>query len=329
MRSTITVGLVMSQHFLLSAKARTLSLRSIFAGGEEKAYETFRELRWPDTAGEPVCPHCGGLDAYEIKSRRRFECRHCGKQFSVTSGTIFHSRKMSYTDLLAAICIVMNASKGLSAIQLSRDLDCQHKTAFVLGHKLREAIASEMKDAKLSGEVEIDGMYTGGSIRPANHKENRVDRRKSQNQNGKRRVVIALRQRDGRTATFVGKSEPEGVEIAKRIVVYGSTIVADEAGHWDSLPVSYDMHRINHSLAYSDDGISTNQVESFFARLRKMIDGQHHHVSPRYLHQYAAHAAWMEDHRRMDNGRLTHRALGLALAHPASSTWKGYWQRAQ
>ena len=52
------------------------------------------------------------------------------------------------------------------------------------------------------------------------------------------------------------------------------------------------------------------------------------HVSPQYLHQYAAHAAWMEDHRRMDNGALTQRALGLALAHPVSRQWAGYWQRA-
>lgn len=317
----------MAQHFLLSAKARTLSLRSIFAGGEEKAYATFCELRWPETDGAPVCPHCGSLDPYVIKSRRRFECSGCGKQFSVTSGTIFHSRKMSFTDLLAAICIVMNAAKGVSALQLSRDLDCQAKTAFVLTHKLREAIASELKEAQLAGEVEIDGMYTGGSIRPANLKENRVDRRKAPVQTGKRRVVIALRQRDGRTMTFVGKHEPEGVAIAKRVVASGSTIVADEAAHWDSLPATFDMLRINHSLAYSLDGISTNQVESFFARLRRMIEGQHHHVSPRYLSAYAAHAAWLEDHRRMDNGSLTHRALGLALGHPVSSTWKGYWQR--
>jgi hypothetical protein len=58
-----------------------------------------------------------------------------------------------------------------------------------------------------------------------------------------------------------------------------------------------------------------------------MVDGQHHHVSPRYLYQYAHHAAWMEDHRRLDNGSLMRRALGLALAHPVSRQWKGYWQR--
>lgn len=318
----------MAQHFLLSAKARTLSLRSIFADGEQAAYGTFRKLRWPETDGDPICPLCGCLDAYEISTRRRFKCAACGKQYSVTSGTIFHSRKKSFTDLLAAVCIIANGAKGISALQLARDLDCQHKTAFVLAHKIREAMASETVDAKLSGEIEIDGAYVGGSIRPANHKENRVDRRRAPVQTGKRRVVIALRQRKGRTLTFVGKSEPEGVEIARRVVLKGSTIVADEAMHWDILPASYKTQRINHSLAYSMDGISTNMVESFFSRLRRMIDGQHHHVSPRYLHQYAAHAAWLEDHRRLDNGSLCYRATGLALAHSKSRDWCGYWQRA-
>ena len=63
--------------------------------------------------------------------------------------------------------------------------------------------------------------------------------------------------------------------------------------------------------------------------LRKMIDGQHHHVSPQHLHAYASHAAWTEDHRREDNGKLCHRALRLAMAHPVSREWKGYWQRSQ
>jgi transposase-like protein len=127
----------MAQHFLLTAKARTLSLKSIYAAGEEKAYETFCKLRWPSTEGAPVCPHCGGLEAYSVTTRRRFKCKACGKQFSVTSGTIFASRKMSFVDLLAAICIIVNGAKGISALQLARDLDCQHKTAFVLSHCAR------------------------------------------------------------------------------------------------------------------------------------------------------------------------------------------------
>lgn len=317
----------MAQTFSLSAAARTLSLRSIFVAGEEANYVTFCKLRWPQTNGEASCPFCGSLDPYAIKARRRFECSGCGRQFSVTSGTIFHSRKKSFTDLLAALCIVLNAAKGVSALQLARDLKCQHKSAWILAHKIRQALAAEIADAKLSGEVEIDGMYTGGKIRPANLKENRIDRRLAPAQTGARRVVIALRARKGRTRTFVGKHEPETVEIVRRVVLRGSTIIADEAAHWDVLPAHFSTQRINHSIAYSLDGVSTNQVESFFSRLRRMIEGQHHYVSPQYLHQYAAHAAWLEDHRKLDNGAMVQRGLGLSLNHPKSANWCGYWQR--
>ena len=78
---------------------------------------------------------------------------------------------MAFTDLLAAICIFVNAAKGLSALQLSRDLDCQYKTAFVLAHKLREVLAAEIDGHTLDGEIEIDGAYFGGHIRPANLKD--------------------------------------------------------------------------------------------------------------------------------------------------------------
>ncbi len=88
-------------------------------------------------------------------------------------------------------------------LQLSRDLDCQYKTAFVLAHKLREAIASEIQGATLSGTVEVDGCYFGGIIRPANKKEDRIDRRLAENKSDKRRVVIVARERHGRTITTV------------------------------------------------------------------------------------------------------------------------------
>jgi transposase-like protein len=316
-----------AQHFLLSAAARTLSLKGIYAGGEEKAYDTFRKLRWHQTNGEAVCPRCGCTETYDISTRRRFKCVACGHQFSVTSGTIFASRKMAFVDLLAAICIFVNGAKGISALQMSRDLDCQHKTAFVLCHKLREAMAAETKGHKLSGEVEIDGAYFGGHIRPANVAEERVDRRKAEHQTGARRVVVALRQRKGRTLPFVVKNEAEGVQIAKQVVDRLAIVHADEASHWDALHAGWKAERINHSEAYSLEGACTNQAESYFARLRRMVEGQHHGVSPRHLAQYATHAAWLEDHRREANGALCHRLVSLGLAHGVSRSWKGYWQK--
>ncbi|MEO1308001.1 MAG: IS1595 family transposase [Pseudomonadota bacterium] len=317
----------MSTHFLLTSAARTISLRDVYVGGEEKAWELFKQMRWPETNGKPVCPRCGHTEAYDIKTRRKHKCKACHHQFSVTSGTILASRKMSYMDLLAAIVIIVNGAKGVSALQLARDLNCQHKTAFVLSHKLREAMASEIKGLTLEGNVEVDGMYSGGHIRPANHKKNRIDRRLARNQSGKRRMVVVARERKGRTLTTVKRSEADGVAFVKSVVANGSEVHADEASHWDALHAKYLTWRINHSEAYSKGGACTNQAESFLARLRKMIEGQHHHVSPQHLHAYASHAAWREDHRREDNGALTKRVAGLAMSHPVSRSWKGYWQR--
>ena len=319
----------MTQHFLLSAASRSLSLRKIYKAGEEAAYKTFCEMRWSETDGEAVCPRCGCCETYSISPRRKFKCKACQHQFSVTSGTIFASRKMDFVDLLAAICIIVNASKGVSMVQLSRDLDCQYKTAFVLAHKLREAMAQEVHTGEvLDGHVEIDGAYFGGHIRPENRKEDRKDRRLKENQTGKRRVVIVMRERKGRTLPFVAKQEAEGVELAKENIDRMASISADEASHWDLLHAAWPVERINHSVAYSVDGACTNQAESYFSRLRRMVMGQHHHVSPQYLYQYANHAAWLEDNRRLPNGEQARKVAAIAMGAPVSRNWKGYWQRA-
>jgi len=317
----------MAQHFLLSAAARTLSLKTIFSGGELPAYRRFCALRWPETNGSPVCPRCGCLEFYDLKSRRRFKCAACNHQFSATSGTIFASHKLSFVDLLGAICLFVNASKGLSAVQLSRDLNIQYRTAFVLMHKLREAMARETAETRLRGEVEIDGTYFGGYIRPANVRRDRVDRRRVQNRNGKRSVVVVLRQRGGRTPTRAFLREAEGVPFAQERIEPGSGLSAGEVAHWDLLTGTFDLKRVNHSEAYSESSVNTNLAESYFSRLRRMIRGQHHAVSGRYLGGYANHAAWLEDHSMDSNGALVDRLILGALAVPVSRNWSGYWQR--
>jgi transposase-like protein len=318
----------MAQHFLLSAAARTLSLRSIYKMSDEQAFDAFKAIRFAENGGEAFCPECGCCDPYFITTRRKWKCRACGKQFSLTSGTIFASRKMALVDILAAICIFVNAAKGISALQLSRDLDCQYKTAFVLAHKLREVMAKGNDDVTLSGTVEIDGAYFGGHVRPENRKDDRKDRRLAQNQNPNRRVVVVMRERNGRTLPFVVKQEAEGAEIVRQRVAACAILHADEGAHWDPLELIYAANRINHSEGYSINGACTNQAESYFSRLRRGVVGQHHHVSHKYLYQYANEMAWREDHRRQDNGRQHGRVLTSALHSPVSRTWKGYWQRA-
>ena len=190
-----------------------------------------------------------------------------------------------------------------------------YKTAFVLAHKLREAMAADQAAYQPKGEVEVDGAYFGGHIKPANRKENRKDRRLASNQTGKWQVVVAMRERGGRTLPFVVKGEEEAVAIIASRVAHGSTIYADEATHWDALHARFDAKRINHTVAYSTSEACTNLAESFFSRLRRAEIGQHHHISGPYLKFYAGEMAWREDMRRDDNGAKYQRARINALGH--------------
>lgn len=125
--------MTMPQHFLLSAAARTLSLASVARMSEEEAHTRFCEIRWADNDGKPYCPKCGNARVSAVTTRKLWKCSPCRYQFSVTAQTIFADRKRPIRDYLLAIAIFVNGAKGHSALQLSRDLDCQYKTAFVAG----------------------------------------------------------------------------------------------------------------------------------------------------------------------------------------------------
>lgn len=319
----------MAQHFLLSTQARTLSLAKVLRLSDEDAWLTFKAIRWVATDGDPVCPRCGCLTIYNLSDNRRFKCGACRHKFSVTSGTIFASRKMAMRDILGAIAIFVNGAKGHSALQMSRDLDCQYKTAFVLAHKIREAMASEQTAiGEVAGSVEVDGAHFGGHLRPANRREDRKDRRRRVYQTGKREVVVVMRERGGRTLSFVAPTEAAGVERVAATVAPGSTVYADEADHWNRLEARFLTKRINHSVEYANGEVSTNMAESFFSRIRRSEIGIHHHIAGPYLAAYAAEMGWREDRRRVSNGEQFLAATAATLHHPVSRQWKGYWQRA-
>ena len=323
----------MAQHFLLTRKAKTLSLAQVFRLSDAEAETVFRSVRWPETEGAPVCPECGVLDAYECRrpsGSLRFRCRACRRDFSITSGTLFASHKLPLRMYLGAIAIFCNEVKGKAALALSRDLGVSYKSAFVLAHKLREAMAEEMKGRVIGGEgkeAEVDGAYFGGYQKPANHKENRRDRRLAVNQNGKRKSVIVIRERNGHSLPAVFRSESAALGWIKSRIVPGTIVNADEAPGWDSLHAHFEMKRIDHSKAYSEDGACTNMAEEYFSRLRRAEAGHHHHIAGVYLLRYAQEASWREDNRRMSNGDQTRRVAALALAKATSPDFVGYWQR--
>ena len=173
----------------------------------------FLRLRWPETDGKPVCPGCGCTICYACRRSvrsPRWRCKACRGDFSITSGTLFAWHKLPLRTYLLAVAAFCNEVKGKSMLALSRDLDVQYKTAFVLAHKLRETIASSTKALRIGGEgrtAEIDGACFGGHVRPENLAADQIDRWLAENQSGKRKIVVVMREREGRTLAQVFRSQ--------------------------------------------------------------------------------------------------------------------------
>ena len=323
----------MSQHFLLSPAAKTLTLASVFRMSDAEAEDMFRRVRWSETNGEPICPSCGGTDAYDCRRPNgapRFRCRACKEDFSITSGTLFASHKLPLRAYLAAVAIFCNEVKGKSMLAMSRDLGLSYKTAFVLCHKMREAMAEDMKGRVVGGEgkvAEVDAGFFGGYRKPSNRAENRADMRLARNQTGKRQAVVIIRERDGKSVPAVFRSEGAALNWVKSRIAKGTTVHADEAPAWNALHGRFEMKRINHQQAYSLDGASTNWAEEYFSRLRRGEIGHHHHIAGAYLLRYAQEAAWREDNRRVSNGDQVSHVATLAMRGKPSVDFAGYYQR--
>jgi hypothetical protein len=150
-----------------------------------------------------------------------------------------------------------------------------------------------------------------------------------ENQSGKRQVVVAMRERGGRTLTQVFAAEADAVAAVRLRIAKGTVVHADESPAWNTLHAGFSMRRINHQEGYSLGGACINGAESYFSRLRRGELGHHHHISGPYLVRYAQEAAWREDLRRVSNGEQVYGVIGLAMRCPPSVDFCGYWQRAQ
>src|SRR6266446_4851754 len=130
----------MAQHFLLTSAAKTLSLASVARMSDEEAEAVFRKIRWASNGGNPFCPKCDCTIVYDCRRANglaRWRCKACLHSFSITSGTLFHSRKMPRRGYLLAIAIFCNEVKGKSMLAMSRDLGTAYQTSFVLAQDER------------------------------------------------------------------------------------------------------------------------------------------------------------------------------------------------
>jgi hypothetical protein len=237
----------------------------------------------------------------------------------VTSGTIFHSRKLSIRDYLAAIAFFANGVKGVATLRLSRDMESTRRalscccTSSARRWARPSALMSYRAKSKSTALISVPAFARkiarpiGGGIVL------------------NRQVVVVARERGlGRSIAWVVAREADAVQVIRENVASGSTVHADESGGWNILHASYPMLRVNHSVEFkSEEGGCTNEAESYFARLRRSEFGIHHRISGHLLQAYADEMAWREDNRRVQWKWIT----AAALAHPKSPVWAGYWHR--
>ncbi len=338
----------MAQHHLLASKSKNIALKDIFRLTESEAFHLLKAKRWgnPDNIRDVCCPHCGiRHEAYFLKSRKRWCCKHCQRHFYITTNTIFSFHKLPLVDILAATLLMVNSSKGISAIDISRHLNINYKTAFVLCHKLREALFKTRDLRPMQGEIHEDGAWINFTLRKPNYRKNNHKQRQQADEKERKfpkfrpikRCIISLNQRSandeqmwGSNRTIVAMDYTENTDtvfaLNQRFVKAGSDIMCDENPAYNNLNFHYNRWSVNHQEAYSAKGVNNNLAESFNARMRDLMRGTHHKTDNKYALHYANQAAFMSDNRRKSNGELFSDVLQRCLWVLPLKEWVGYWQ---
>ncbi len=260
---------------------------------EEAAIEKLESIIWPDGA---VCPHCGTVDkVYRIKpnpaKRVRpglWKCGGCRKQFTVKIGTIFEDSKVPLHKWLQCFHLIASSKKGISANQLHRTLEVTLKTAWFMGHRIREA----MRDgnvAPMGGEgkiVEVDETFIGNdrTKKPKGEKKGRGYAHKYK--------VLALVERGGKSRSMVVNDLKAKtlVPILRENIDHETRVHTDEAGQYIYLSREFaEHHFVRHGVGeYGRGETHTNTIEGFFSIFKRGMKGTYQHCSPKHLPRYLA-----------------------------------------
>lgn len=270
-------------------------------------------VRWGE---HPACPYCAAAkvsrhrDATRELTAERWQCQRCTRSFSATVGTIFHNSHVDLQKWFLLISLMLNAKKGLSAMQAARDLDMRRPTVWSMMHRVRKALVDDGQ--LLRGLVEMDEAYVGGKPRKKNRRDD--DTNAPRGRATKKIPVVGAVERKGLVkARMVAKDEMTGEDMLATVKEWISApdtvLTTDEYPGYNSLNNVIAHRTINHSVSYVEcdmfsaqfGPIHTNTIESVWAILKRAIIGQFHHVSPKYLSLYLKEIVYRYNSRLLGN----------------------------
>lgn len=287
---------------------------------ENVCLEHLKAMRWKDGI---YCPNCGCKKVYSFSDNKRYKCSDCRKQFTAKVGSIFENTKIPLQKWFVAIYLVSSHKKGISSLQLSKDLGITQKNAWFLLHRLRHASTTDAFNAPLSNTVEADETYIGGK------EKNKHKNKKTEGTQGRSTLtktpVLAVVERKG-FVKAVKSNNVDGRAIGQFItnnVVLGSNLMTDEYRIYQSVKWLYKHNFVKHGEGqYVIDDCHTNTIEGFFSLLKRGIVGIYHSVSAKHLDNYLNEFTFrynskeISEHDRFnmmlsatDNKRLTYQNL--------------------
>lgn len=262
---------------------------------QEKCIEHLEKVKWSSI---PTCPYCGSQKASKRKNEFRHKCHDCNRSYSVLVGTIMESTKLPLFKWFAAMILITNAKKGISSLQLSRDLGVNKNTAWYLQKRIRQAMDDD--DTILSGIIEADETYVGGSLYNKHFLKKKA---MNYNKTGMehKSPVLGMLQRKGKISVKVLEKAwgKEMKPILMKKISKESELVTDGFGGYAKLEDHFKKHIIlNHNQSIRKIGdYHTNTIEGFWSMLKRAIIGQYHKVTPLHLQDYVNEIAFKYNNR--------------------------------